>query len=289
MEASVSCIILNYNDADTTIRLIEHSKDFTAFNKLVVVDNLSTDDSFERLTTYACDHIHVISSDKNGGYGYGNNVGIKYVRDVLHDEYCVIANPDVIFENETVSALLNYIAHDPTCAIVACSQKNASRYSAWKETGLAGDLIFNSILLNKLFQPRYYPASFFEQEVCKVYAVSGCFFMARVEALFDIGLYDEDFFLYEEEKCIAHKLKDKGWNTFLLTSYEYLHEHSVSVSKSIKGFGDAKKIVLESNIKYLRKYRGISETAIACIKPYYGLCVIESALWDFIRSARKRR
>ncbi len=287
MKASVSCIILNYNDADTTIRLIEHSKDFDALDKLVVVDNLSTDDSYERLSTYASDRIRVISSDKNGGYGYGNNVGIRYVHEVLHDDYCIIANPDVLFDNETVSALLNHIESDPSCGIVACSQKNAARYSAWKETGILGDLAFNSILLNKLFHPRYYPASFFEQKVCDVYAVSGCFFMARIDALLDIGLYDEDFFLYEEEKCIAHKLKGKGWKTALLTDHEYLHEHSVSVGKSIKGYGDAKRIVLKSNVEYLKKYRGVSDFAIACLKPYYGLCTLESVLWDFIRNKKR--
>lgn len=287
MKASVSCIILNYNDADTTIRLIDHSQNFDVFDKLIVVDNKSTDDSRERLLPYANDHVHVISSDKNGGYGYGNNVGLKYARDILQSEFCVIANPDVLFENEAVAALLNFIENNDSCAIAACAQKGGARFSAWKETGLWGDLVFNSILLNRLFQPRYYPASFFDQDVCNVYAVSGCFFMARLDALFDIGLYDEEFFLYEEEKCIAHKLKEKGWQTFLLTKYDYVHDHSVSIGKSIKGYGHAKKIVLESNLKYLRKYRAISEAAIKCIKPYYGLCVLESALWDFIRSKTK--
>ena len=39
---------------------------------------------------------------KNGGYGFGNNVGIKYSVETLNADYVLIANPDVIFENDLI-------------------------------------------------------------------------------------------------------------------------------------------------------------------------------------------
>ena len=40
---NVSCIILNYNDADTTIKLVQGMKDYSSLDSIVVVDNHSTD------------------------------------------------------------------------------------------------------------------------------------------------------------------------------------------------------------------------------------------------------
>ena len=62
----VSCIILNYNDALTTIHLLEFIKDYSILDFIVVVDNCSTDDSWEKLLRYKNEKIHVIKSEKMG-------------------------------------------------------------------------------------------------------------------------------------------------------------------------------------------------------------------------------
>ena len=54
------------------------------------MDNKSTDFSFEKLKKFQTEKIRVISSEKNGGYGYGNNIGIKYAKDFLKIRYILI-------------------------------------------------------------------------------------------------------------------------------------------------------------------------------------------------------
>lgn len=66
----VGCVVLNYNDSKTTIELINRIGKMTSIDVIVIVDNNSTDDSFSVLKQYASEKIHVIQSDKNGGYGY---------------------------------------------------------------------------------------------------------------------------------------------------------------------------------------------------------------------------
>ena len=66
-------IVLNYNDAETTLEFVEMAKMCNAIDKIVVVDNCSTDYSLSKLTCLKSDKIDVIQTDKNGGYAYGNN------------------------------------------------------------------------------------------------------------------------------------------------------------------------------------------------------------------------
>ena len=95
----VGCVVLNYNDSKTTIELINRIEKMDSIDVVVIVDNNSTDDSFSVLKQYASEKIHVIQSDKNGGYGYGNNCGIEFIKKNYDCDYIIIANPDVILVN----------------------------------------------------------------------------------------------------------------------------------------------------------------------------------------------
>ncbi len=284
----ISCIVLNYNDAPTTKNLVLTIENYSCFHCIVVVDNMSTDDSFEKLSAITNEKVIVIRSNKNGGYGYGNNVGIRYVKQNFDDDCFVIANPDVIFSEETIFALVSFMRSNVNCGIVSAVQNNNSRTSVWRNVGLIKDQIFNSILLNSIFKPRYYPTDYFKNNICEVYAVSGCFFLANMKAFLQIGLYDEDFFLFEEEKCIAKKLKEYGWKSYLLTKYHFTHNHSVSIKKSLRKLGEGKSMVLKSNRLYLRKYLNIKSGKMVFIYMYHGLCYFEQIVWDLIKPILKR-
>lgn len=276
------CVILNYNDYETTCSLLDKIKDFHCFEKIVLVDNCSTNDSYDHLSTYSNEKIVVLQSGKNGGYGFGNNYGIRYCSEHENLDYCLIANPDVVFSEEFVNRLTEFMDSHNDCALVSGKQVGPNA-SAWRETGVLGDLAFNNMLLNKLFKPRYYPDSYFKQKSCEVFAIPGCLFLARLSALYEIGLYDEEFFLFEEEKVLGKKLKKKGWKSYILTDSDYIHNHSVSIKKSIKKLGAAKRLVLKSNRLYLKKYCGVSSFAMPFIVVYHELCVLESILYSLAR------
>lgn len=82
MSVRLSCVILNYNDAETTEKLVKQIADYNVLHQIIVVDNASTDDSLERLKKLEAvqpGRLHVLSADHNGGYGSGNNLGVRYV------------------------------------------------------------------------------------------------------------------------------------------------------------------------------------------------------------------
>lgn len=281
------CVILNYNDYKTTSELVNLINNYNCFDAIVIVDNCSTDDSFIELSALKQrNHIYVLQSGKNGGYGFGNNVGIRFCKDELSLDYCLIANPDVIFEEGFVNTLVKFMDQTPNCALVSGKQCGINA-SAWKEVGVFGDLAFNSLLLNKIFKPRYYRKSYFERPICEVYAIPGCLFLARISALYDIGLYDEEFFLFEEEKVLAKKSKSKKWKSYIITQTSYIHNHSVSINKSIRKLGQSKRLVLESNRLYLKKYCNVGQIPMCFIRVFHEICVIESILYELVRRVAK--
>ena len=75
----ICCIILNYNDAATAMGLADEIRGYPCLDSIVLVDNCSTDDSWEQLKTLRhTDKVHVLRTEENGGYGMGNQAGINY-------------------------------------------------------------------------------------------------------------------------------------------------------------------------------------------------------------------
>jgi N-acetylglucosaminyl-diphospho-decaprenol L-rhamnosyltransferase len=142
---SVACVILNYNDASTTIALLKHIQNFKILDYIVVVDNKSTDDSYLQLQSLKNEKVHLIQTSKNGGYGFGNNVGIKYSVETLNADYVLIANPDVIFENDLVEKLVASFDDNSDVAVVSAIQNNSQNW-AWKDCS-----VLESVLATSLF------------------------------------------------------------------------------------------------------------------------------------------
>ena len=228
----IGCVILNYNDSVTTLKLLNRIKDMSSINHIVIVDNKSTDDSFTRMKLYDSERVHVIQSDKNGGYGYGNNYGITYLKDNYPCDYILIANPDVIFEENIIQKMISEF--DDKTVIVAPltldSHGNKQLPIAWKVPGVKDYFLFSSIVFNKLFKPLQYSKNYFKKDICYVDCVQGSLFMLNNNLIQD-KLYDENIFLFFEESCIGKKFKDKGYTTKLVTNVTYIHNHSVSINK----------------------------------------------------------
>ena len=117
----IGVVILNYNDVQTTIELVDKLVSYKSISNIVIVDNHSTDDSVQILNSKykTITRIKIVISNTNGGYGAGNNIGIKYLYDMYGIRYQIICNPDVSFEENVVVALLQGIKILTKAAIVA--------------------------------------------------------------------------------------------------------------------------------------------------------------------------
>lgn len=273
----IGCVVLNYNDADTTLDLLKRIEPMQIIYQIVLVDNKSTDNSLERLKEQESNKVHVVCAKKNGGYGSGNNVGIEYLRKNYSCDYIIIANPDVIFDESVIKKMINEFDEDTVIVapLTLDSKKERQLPIAWKVPTVKDYFLFSSIVLNKIFKPFQYPTQFFNTDICEVDCVQGCLFMLN-NSLIEDKLYDENIFLFFEESCIGKQFKDKGYKTKLLMNVDYIHNHSVSINKAFNSEARKRKITLDSFYTYFEDYYSLSGFTKGIMRIYKKFIYIEN-------------
>lgn len=276
----VSCIILNFNDAPTTISLVERIKDYALLDYIVVVDNCSTDNSWEQLQHYKSDKIHVIQSPRNGGYGSGNNYGLRYSSEILNADYSIVANPDVQFDEECVEKFLQTLQEDDSTAIVSARQSN-SPDCAWKNCSILQYILATSLFFEVWLKIRSYPKNYFKgKDSVPVFALPGSLLMVDSKKMLQYGMYDEVFFLYFEEFVLAQKFANAGLKTILRLDCSYVHNHHISISKTYNRWSQQHAILLKSAEMFLKKYKNANVLQMTLAKLWFAYTKLEFWMYD---------
>lgn len=253
-------LVLNYNDAPTTTVFVNSVKDYASVRKILIVDNHSSDNSFETLKKYESRKIIVVDSGKNGGYGTGNNFGIRYLREKFNSEHVLICNPDVVVSEKVILKLSDFLANNSEYAVVAPRMvipNNRNSYSAFKNVNAFSFLMSVELIFSKIFSPMYLNVQeLIPYEKVDVFSVAGSLFMVNLHKFPEDTIYDEKIFLYFEEFVLGKECEKYNYKVALLPQISFLHNHSVSISKTYKN-------VLKKQMVYLRSYRYV-------VKKYFG-------------------
>ena len=284
-----ACIILNYCDYETVYELVVNIIGYSIIDFIVVVDNNSPDNSYEKLLGLSSEKIHILRSEGNLGYGYGNNIGVKYCLEVLDVHYALVTNPDVLFKESDFNKLYqglktgeNYII----CSPFPITREGADQFLiAWKEPTIYQELMSSVSLYVKLFGRQFaYDNEFLKGfESIDVEIVHGSIFMLDLDKFQEIGFFDDDVFLFHEEQIIFQKARKCGYKTKLLPQVKVLHIHSVSINKSLKKSYKIKKENLISKYKYLKRYKNINPIQSFFILLVFALAMIEVNFVSFYR------
>lgn len=242
----IGIIILNFNTPNDVIKCVSSIEAGTKNQyKIYIVDNMSTDNSVEILNDrfVGVDKIKIIVSNYNGGYSYGNNLGIeKAIEDGC--DYILVSNPDVIYYDGAIDVLFDAISVNDEIGIVGPSTPSLDQ--------------LESQLLRKVYTPRLYFFSKkpfrFLSKICKSLRtefpypkdqekaylfdgmVRGCCFMISAQLFREMGLFDDNVFLYSEEWIIAKKLCEKGLKCAFISKAKALHKEATSTKKVGTGF-----------------------------------------------------
>lgn len=272
--SKIGIVILNYNDSDTTINMINQIKDYNCLNKILIVDNSSTDNSYKILKKYEKNNIEIIKTKENSGYASGNNVGIKYLEKYKLD-YIIISNPDIIVDEYCIKSLAKELDKDKSISLIAPVIKQlGSKIRGWKLPNYYNDLITITNTKQR-FHASYglYKDEYYNSKLSKVDVVSGCFLMIRSDILKSINYFDENTFLYYEENILGYKLKEKGYNSYIDNELSVTHNLSVSVDKSIKKIKKY-KILVKSLLYYEKYYNHINIFGYILLKIAYFISLI---------------
>ena len=276
----INCVILNYNDADTVLGLINEIGGYTGINEIVIVDNASTDDSWAKLEKLKSEKIHVIRSERNGGYGAGNNLGVHYAVEQNGADYVLIANPDVKFSESCIHSLAGVLSRHEELAIATARMEDMTygeMKNGWKIHGFWGELFAMGPICMRLFKKWLnYPESYFAgKRAVYVDAVHGSMLMVDGKKFLETGGYDEGIFLYQEETVLAKRMKNKGYRSLLVLDQKYRHEHSVSIKKSFQGQIDRQKLRNTSVLYYMKHYLHIGPVKEWIAKLWFKVILLE--------------
>lgn len=245
-------VVLNYNDFDTCKRLLEKVKDYSVFEKIIVVDNCSTDDSFQRLKSYENIKIDVIKSSANKGYAFGNNFGANYAIRKYKPQNIFIANPDVMFDETAAIRMAKALDRNSSIGIIAPVVKEG--YNAWTLPDYWGTIKSLFLVLNRLERKKVRKKVLAGRGVQTVGAVEGSFFAVSADAFSKINGMDDRTFLYGEENILAYRLKQINCSAAILSDCYYEHLHSQSIKKAYGSRGQAFKHYYKSFKLYLIEY-----------------------------------
>lgn len=284
----IDVLILNYNDAETTLSYVNRVANYNVIHKILIVDNCSTDDSVNLFKSFKNKKVEVVESKKNGGYGAGNNIGIKYLIKKYDSDYILISNPDVIVEEDTIIHLETFLRNHLDYAIAApfMLDKNYKRQinTAFKIPGL-----YDYILSFDMFWTKYQSNSIYdniikeEADYKTVDGVSGSMLMINAKNMMNYGMYDENIFLYCEEISLAIKLKKAKMKTALLPKYEFVHNHSISISKTYNSELKKQKLLVESKLYVIKHYYNANSFAYLCAWLMSKISIIETIIWSKVR------
>ena len=255
----IDILVLNYNDCKTTISFVDLVKNYSNVEHILVVDNKSTDDSLEKLKKITSEKVILMESERNGGYGAGNNLGIRYLSEQFHSEYILLSNPDVIVSEEVLLKMEDFLHSHSDYAIVSsfmCNSEGKRQCNTAFRVPSKWEYILSSdLLLKKYIHSFNYEMNEYENvDVKDVGCVSGSMFLMRTEDMLKCGMYDESIFLYCEEVVLGKKISNSGKKTGLLTEQTYVHNHSVSISRTFNSIVSKHRLYLQSKMYVIKKY-----------------------------------
>lgn len=220
-------VIVNYRTPDITInclRSLEGEMRKLPGSRVVVTDNASGDDSIEKIKaaieTEAWDEwVSLIPLDRNGGFAYGVNQGIKRVAQA---KYVLILNSDAIVNPGCFSYCYTVMEQDPTIGILSCLLLNSDgtvQNVARKFPTPIGQIVSTLGLpwkLPNLFQWADIEDLTWDRKTTKreVDWLGGAFMMVPGELIQKIGGLDEDFFFYGEDVEFCHRVWKAGYRCY---------------------------------------------------------------------------
>jgi len=247
---SVSCSIVLYHNKPGQLRpLITAILNSTLVHKLWLVDNSATDE----LKVLATDsRIAYIFNNNNLGYGAGHNIALR--KAAADTKYHIVLNPDVCFSDDTIEYIFAFMEEHPEAGHTMPKVKypNGSLQYTCKLLPTPADLILRRFVPQAFIKKRmarYELHSSGYSKVMEAPYMHGCFMFFRVEAIKQVGFFDERFFMYPEDIDLTRRIH-KYYKTLFLPGVEIIHTHERGSYKSLKLFW----IHLINIVRYFNKW-----------------------------------
>lgn len=252
----ISIIIVNWETADFLRHclrsVVSELSDQSRFDtEIIVVDNASQDGSIEMIKT-DFPQVILIENKENFGFAKANNQAIH----TSSGEMLLFLNPDTIIKPGAILSLAKYLEEHSDTGIVAPLVLNGdgtTQISAFRFPTLFREF-WRLFKLDGFLPLSYYSPDYFKgKNPRNADVVLGACFLVREQCLDQIGLFDDQYFVYSEEVDLCLRAHEAGWKISWLPQASIIHFGGKSTSK----VSDKMFIELNRNkTRYFRKHHG---------------------------------
>lgn len=280
----VIIILVNYNNYKDTIDCIKSLRRVQYPNfHVLIIDNCSTDNSFERLKKEIKKE-SILLSPTNKGFSNGNNIGIKWALDNGFD-YILLLNNDTTVEPDFLDYLILTAESYKGNAIVTSNiyyydQKETIWYGGGSFNEITGRVVHIGINKKDIYK---------EKKPQEVSFISGCCMLFSTKIVTDIGYLSDDYFLYCEDLDYCCRARSNGYKLIYNPKSVIYHKVSSSTKKMPRLVGyylvRNKFIIIRKFIK--RNYQLIAKAYLflECTKRIltneYSANIVKEAIIDY--------
>lgn len=213
-----SVIVVNFNGrhhlAECLRALADQTLPVRQF-EVILVDNGSTDGSVE-FVRHRFPQVRVVPLAKNLGFAAGNNLGLAHAT----GRYIALLNNDTVADRHWLAAMMQALEGDPAAGGVACKIRfhhdpamlNSAGLVLYRD-GRGGDRGFRQADAGQFDHPE------------EVFGACGAAMLLRRELIDDVGLFDEQLFMYYEDLDLAWRARLRGWRFVYAPAAEVRHVH----------------------------------------------------------------
>lgn len=235
----LSIVIVSYNTKDLLLQTLDsvfrHSSGIHL--EVFVVDNASSDGSPEAVAALY-PQVRLIRNSVNRGFAYANNQAIREAS----GRYVLLLNSDTIVQESTFRIMIEYMEGNPRIGAAGCKvikPDGTLDLACRRSFPTPVNSLYQALKLAKLFpnSPRFasYNLTYLdEDETYQVDCLVGAFLMVRREAIDQVGMLDDRFFMYGEDIDWCYRIKQAGWEIWYYPKTFIVHYKGASGKKKLR-------------------------------------------------------
>lgn len=230
-DIKVLVIIINFKTSHLIQGLINSIVENKNKISILIVDNASTQKTYNELKVINDDRIHILRSEKNLGFTGGINYALKYAMNNLQEfKYFFLINPDAFSSPNLISDLSEILTlkKDAACISPQILNLNGNPWYSGARINYIKGKVSTSISIESKNTDKYF----------EVDAFCGCAVLFDWDKVIEAGMFNEDLFMYYDEADLSIRLKEKGYKILYTPTHYILHDISYNTK----------------NISYLKTY-----------------------------------
>ncbi len=272
VKIDVSIIIINYFSTnlidDCLNSFLKFAEGFTF--EIIIVDNSNEENKLKSLIK-KYHYLQIIINKENKGFGAANNQGLN----ISKGRYVLFLNNDIIFLENTIKNILNYLSNKKAKVIVGCKLLNSDlslQYSILDFPTLlnhfTSNFFFHRIFPKSKYFNKYHLMNKKINKTTEVEVVTGAFMFCSADLIKDLGGFDKRFFFYGEEIDLCKRFKNNGGSIIYFPETSVIHLKGATASKNLWFHFKNRNIAM---IQYMQKHFNRSEYIFGILIHYLGL------------------